>query len=191
MTRAKTNDPAMRDCGVIFDYYDTDKNKFHSYGPAYDSILTHEFRRSARNVMEVGIADGRGLLSWREIFPGAMCVGLDKEPCNCERGPRLEFHVGDQGDRGACLRAVADRQFDFICEDASHVLANNLLTLFYLWPFIRPGGYYVIEEMQDVTQYRDNVEQLFYGARLLDTVGPVGGGNEPLVILHKSGGKRK
>jgi len=68
----KQKESAMRDCGTIFNYYDTDKNKFHSYGPAYDSFLTPEVRKSALNVMEVGIADGAGLLSWREIFPGAM-----------------------------------------------------------------------------------------------------------------------
>ena len=28
MSKAKPEEPSMRDCGTIFDYYNTDKNKF-------------------------------------------------------------------------------------------------------------------------------------------------------------------
>lgn len=171
----------MRPMGVIMNEYGTDKNVHHRYAEVYERLLPD--RSAVKLMMEVGIAEGRGLLAWREICSEALCVGFDKEHCHCERGPRLEFHQGDMRDRSALLRAAAGRQFDFICEDAAHQLDANLLCLFWLWPFLAPGGVYVIEEMQDVNEYRANCS-LFAGCEYIDTAGPYGG-NEPLIALRK------
>jgi trans-aconitate methyltransferase len=182
----------VRSMSTIMNEYGTDKDQHHRYAatyellfPAADELLTGKVGRlQVTHVLEVGIADGRSMLAWREIFPAALIVGMDREPCSCERGPRLEFHQGDQRSRADCLRAAGGRKFDLIVEDASHQLDANLLTLFFLWPWVKPGGCYVIEEMQDVQNYREECEGLFRGCRWTPTPGPYGG-NEPLVILKK------
>ena len=159
----------------------TDKNSNHNYGSSYESLFPD--RDAVELVLEVGIAGGHSMLAWREIFQRATIVGMDIHPCSCERGPRLEFHVGDQRSHADCMRAVNGRQFDFIVEDATHVLENNLLTMFYLWPFVKPGGVYVVEEFANIGSWRENIK-LFRGAELLDTMGPFGG-NEPLLVVRK------
>ena len=144
-------------------------------------------RGDVKLMMEVGVADGSSLLAWSEVFPNARCVGLDVHIADRIAGGRYnntEFHLGDQRSREDCERAAAGRQFDFICEDATHVLENSLLTLLYLWPFVRAGGLYVVEEFANVGALRANVAALWPQARIVDTVGP-SGGVEPLVVFRK------
>lgn len=170
-----------------FDKHGSDKALHHAYHHAYGSLLPD--RDAVKMVMEVGITDGGSMLAWREIFQSAHVVGLDIEPSALQPGPRLEVHLGSQADRGAVLRAATndgrepERRFDLIVEDAAHRLEYNLLTLFWLWPYLKPGGLYVIEEMQDVNSYEANVG-LFRGGYLLHTDGPYGG-DEPLVVIRK------
>ena len=163
----------------------TDRQSNHAYGDAYESLFPD--RHAVKLLMEIGNADGSGMLAFREIFQDATIVGLDIHGCSCERGPRLEFHTGDQRLQESCERAAAGRLFDVIVEDAYHSLDNTLLTLFWLWPFVRPGGMYIVEEWVNVASSRKNIAALFGGTakvQILDTIGP-SGGVEPLVVLRK------
>ena len=92
----------------------------HRYGGAYEELFPD--RSAVKLMLEIGITDGSSMLAWREIFQEALIVGMDIEPCSCERGPRLEFHRGDQRSQQDCERVAANRLFDFICEDATHRL---------------------------------------------------------------------
>lgn len=137
----------------------TDKETNHHYGDTYQRLLECRFDGldKVKLMMEVGVADGSSLLAWRDIFPNALCVGLDihhSDKASDPHDPRLEFHLGDQRSRADCERSAAGRQFDLIVEDATHCLANTMLTLFWLWPFVKPGGLYVVEEWENVDRGR-------------------------------------
>ena len=161
----------------------TDKESNHHYGWAYESLF---FNRDDVNlVLEIGITDGSCMLAWREVFPNALIVGLDIEPSACQRLDRLEFHLGDQRVKADCERAAAGRKFDVIIEDAFHSTDNTLLSLFWLWPFVKPGGIYVIEEWANICSDKTNVLTLWPSARVINTIGP-SGGTEPLVVLRKA-----
>lgn len=182
----------------------TDKESNHHYGDAYEEVLTiqsprddhgnvvravypHSIRNDVRLMMEVGVAGGASLLAWRDVFPNARCVGLDIMPNALHLlhdKERVEFCVGDATSRTDCERAAAGRKFDFICEDATHLAGDSMLTLLYLWPHVRPGGLYVIEEFADILALRQNVLELWPHAEIIDTTGP-SGGSEPLVVFRK------
>ena len=170
----------------------TDKESNHRYGDAYEKLLDRE---SVQLMMEVGIADGSSLLAWRDVFPNALCVGMDIHHSDRAHGDRLEFHLGDQRSKEDCERAAAGRQFDLIVEDATHQLTDTLLTLLYLWPFVRRNGFYVVEEFANAGALRNNLAELWMNhgcgccgdavsVQLVDTVGPFGG-VEPLVVFRK------
>lgn len=156
-----------------------DKESNHSYGDAYDSLLD---RSAVRLMLEVGVADGSSLLAWQEAFPNAVVVGMDIHPAQRWSG---EFHLGDQRSKEDCERAIAGRQFDLIVEDATHGLQNTLLTLLYLWPFVTPGGLYIVEEFANIGALRDNIQALWPDAKIVDTIGPFGG-VEPLVVFRRT-----
>lgn len=184
----------------------TDKESNHRYGDAYEYILsvkedvdlskiptqphikvTGQFRSIRPDVklmMEVGVADGSSLLAWREVFPNATVVGMDTHHSDKAHGERIEFYIGDQCRKEDCDRVARNRLFDVIVEDATHCLIDSLRTLLYLWPRVRPGGVYVIEEFDNVGALRSNILELWPNAQIVDTIGPFGG-VEPLVVLRK------
>ena len=158
----------------------TDKMSNHNYGGAYETLFPN--RSSVKLMMEVGVADGSCLLAWRDIFPSAVCVGLDTHPSDKAHGERIEFHLGNQRSKEDCERAANGRQFDLIIDDATHHIDNTLLTLYWLWPFIRPGGLYVVEEWDNIDRHR--ILSLWPNVWIIDTLGPFGG-TEPLVVFRK------
>lgn len=184
----------------------TDKESNHHYGDAYESLFTlrgvdnallleyptnappgygdTSTRCDVKLVMEVGVADGSCLRAWREVFPNALIVGMDIHHSDKAHGDRIEFHIGDMRSRRDCENAAAGRLFDMIVDDATHHIDANLMTLLYLWPFVRPGGMYVIEEFCDVHDLGKNLKALCPYVEIVDTPGPFGG-NEPLVVLRK------
>jgi hypothetical protein len=169
----------------------TDKQTNHSYGQAYTHIIdslhvgTGDPRGYVKLMMEVGVADGSCLCAWRDVFPNATCVGMDIHHSDKAHGDRIEFHIGDQRVQRDCENAAAGRQFDLIVEDATHRLSSTLLTLFWLWPFVKPGGAYVIEEWDGIDGCKDNIKLLFPNVEIIGTCGPHIE-NEPLVVLRKS-----
>ena len=164
----------------------TDTATWHRYAPVYDSLFPD--RASVLAVMEIGVAEGASIRAWHEIFPNALIVGFDHGPSpTCPRGERLEIHQGSQRDRRAILNAAGERDFDLIIDDASHILADQLCCLFWLWPLLKSGGYYVVEEfdIQDGVGPAGNLASygLLSGCRTITTPSP--NGDELLVVVRK------
>ena len=177
----------------------TDKESNHHYGDTYESLfivkdvksepsntIHMSYPRSRRLevelMMEVGVADGSCLLAWRDVFPNATIVGMDIHHSDKAHGERIEFHLGNASNQADCVRAAAGRQFDLIVDDATHLLEDALRTLFYLWPSVRPGGLYVIEEFYGGPA--ENITAMWPFAEIIPTMGPFGG-IEPLVVLRR------
>lgn len=157
----------------------------HSYGPAYESLFPLSLdRNAARLVLEVGVADGSCLLAWREVFPNAAIVGMDIHQSSKAYGERIEFHIGDQRSKTDCDRVAANRQFDLIIEDATHWIGDNLLSLFFLWPYVAPGGVYVIEEFAVGMSVEKNIKAMWPVAQMLDTYNQRGM-RESLIVFRK------
>lgn len=162
----------------------SDKQSNHNYGDAYESLFPD--REAVKLVLEVGVADGSSMLAFKEIFPNAIVVGMDIHVAQRAVEHGMEFYIGDQRVQEDCRRAANNRQFDLIVEDAYHSVANTMLTLFWLWPFVKPGGLYIVEEWANIGNCRENIKALFANVEIVDTIGPFGG-VEPLVVLRKNG----
>lgn len=179
----------------------TDKESNHHYGDAYDRILTipdatsdlsdtvklrypYSIRNDIKLVMEIGVADGACLRAWREVFPNALIVGMDIHHSDGAHGDRIEFRIGDATSKEDCDRTAAGRLFDLIIDDATHHQKDLLRTLLYMWPYVKPGGLYVIEEFEHVTSLRSNIKELWSNVEIIGTCGPYVQ-DEPLVVLRK------
>ena len=156
----------------------------HWYGDAYELLFASlGGRDSVKLIMEMGVADGACLQAWKEVFPNATIVGMDIHPSERAHGDRIEFHLGDQRSIADCERAAGGRLFDLIIDDATHLIEDTLRTLFYLWPSVRRGGVYVVEEFPAVGTIR-NIIEMWPFAEIVPTAGP-SGGIEPLVVFRK------
>ncbi|MBB6474929.1 class I SAM-dependent methyltransferase [Sphaerisporangium rubeum] len=136
--------------------YGTDKyGTLHWYTPHYARYLAPLRDRPVR-LLEIGVggyqdpaAGGASLRMWQRYFPRGLIYGLDLFGKTGVRGPRIRTLQGDQGDPAA-LRALAAEHgpFDIVIDDGSHLNEHVLLSLRELFPHVRPGGLYVVEDTQ-------------------------------------------
>jgi len=141
--------------------------KGHTTGPGihkwmhYWEIYEEHFKKyclscSGRTVrfMEVGIQSGGSMLMWRHVFgPNLLqLVGVDINAATKaweKFGKNVQVEIGSQEDE-AFLRNLARHHtdgFDVILDDGSHRPVHQFLTFTILWPLVRPGGVYMIEDI--------------------------------------------
>ncbi len=103
--------------------------------------------REPRSVLEVGVKSGGSLLLWSHLWPTLeTIVGIDTSPPDlCH--DKIRLFVADQADRHD-LDAIARRTgpFDLVIDDASHIGELSWSTFQALWPHVRAGGLYVVED---------------------------------------------
>lgn len=123
----------------------------HGYTIEYDRLLS-PMRDKVKSLLEIGVNRGCGLRMWRDYFPNAQIIGLDNSPATLFEEERIKCFEADQSDPASLLTAVAlsgIEEFDVIIDDGSHQLTHQLISLRALHPFVRPGGYYFIEDVTD------------------------------------------
>lgn len=114
-----------------------------------------------RQVVELGLFDGGSSVFWFELFSPQKHVGFDltrREDSDyfkryiARNGlqDRLKTYWGvDQGDARALLRTVGDEfaePLDLVIDDASHFYQPTKASFETLFPLLRPGGLYFIED---------------------------------------------
>lgn len=134
--------------------YGTDKSKDdHNYVALYNLIFG-PIRQQVTSFLEVGVASGQSLQMWRDYFPNAEILGLDCCVANTslvemlEQSPRVKFLNGSsESNSSAALRPLHAESIDILIDDGDHSLAGQQKTLDTLWQYVRPGGYYIIEDV--------------------------------------------
>ncbi|MGG5811696.1 class I SAM-dependent methyltransferase [Falsiroseomonas sp. CW058] len=127
----------------------TDKaSNRHDFLRTYERYLAG-MRDSAAAVLEVGVLDGASLRMWADYFPRAAILGIDVKPERAaHRTDRIGVEIGNAGDP-KFLAAVAGRHgpFDLILDDGSHLWDHQQLAFRRLFPHLRPGGVFIIEDI--------------------------------------------
>lgn len=96
--------------------------------------------------LEVGTAYGDSLSWARKFFPKATIVGVDVvDPI--EKPQDVSFYKINQNDSdGLTLMGKTEAPFDIIIDDASHQAVETLNTFNNLYPYLKEGGIYIIED---------------------------------------------
>ena len=71
----------------------------------------------------------------------------------------INFYV-DSSSTESLKKDIIDKktQFKIIIEDASHMLMDQIISLFYLFPILQSKGYFIIEEL-DFPEKREDMRQ--------------------------------
>ncbi|AYV84295.1 MAG: hypothetical protein Hyperionvirus21_29 [Hyperionvirus sp.] len=133
----------------------------------YDALLDH-IRSKAQKILEIGVFMGASILMWKDYFDNAVIYGLDHferqegigddtnnslnffEILRNKPDPRISLHRVNQSkaeELEEFLNKNIKGTFDVIIDDGSHLMKDQQLTLAHLFPLIRPGGYYIIEDL--------------------------------------------
>ena len=126
----------------------TDKSSdIHNYCVKYEKYLPFK-RHEEINILEIGVLDGKSLLTWKEYFYRAYILGIDINPdCKKYEEPRISIEIGSQDD-GKFLSRTWQQYgpFDMILDDGSHMNSHVIYSFQHLWDSVKPGGVYIVED---------------------------------------------
>jgi predicted O-methyltransferase YrrM len=95
-----------------------------------------------------GYKPGGSLRAWRDFFPNGNILGADIQWDTQFSEDRITTIIADSGNREELDRKLGDeRTFDIIIDDGWHWDENQVKTMRNLWHRVRPGGYYIIEDI--------------------------------------------
>lgn len=134
--------------------FGSDKWGFHWYTPHYERYF-EPYRELAVKVLEIGVggynapdAGGESLRMWKHYFRRGLIYGLDVFAKTGIAESRLQVLQGDQGDE-RFLDSMARQfgPFDIVIDDGSHISRDVIASFNALFPHVRPGGLYVVEDL--------------------------------------------
>ena len=92
---------------------------------------------------------GGDSLMWAEYFPESMIIVTDIHAKSDLNHPRIKFRRGDQGDEAFWNKMLGDfGQPDIFIDDMSHVNSLTIKTFEIVFPMVKKGGLYVIEDIE-------------------------------------------
>jgi hypothetical protein len=146
--------PLGADLDTLAALYGTDKFGEHEYTPVYRELMGASRRKPVR-LLEIGVGGYQGALGgeslrmWESYFRRGRIFGIDLYDKTALSGGRVQVFQCSQVDAPR-LTALATEHgpFDFIIDDGSHENAHQVETFRLLWPFLKDGGAYVVEDVQ-------------------------------------------
>lgn len=129
-----------------------------TYGELFDPLLNN-----AVKMMEIGVCDprfpGGSIKLWDKYFSNLWFVGMDINPDakKYDNIGHLNIFIGDQNSRKDLIECmyIYGTDFDIIIDDGSHVGEHILTSFKTLFPYVKPGGYYIIEDLHCVYTHAD------------------------------------
>jgi hypothetical protein len=133
----------------LADKYKTDKGSIlHHYTEVYEYFF-YPIKSTARKICEIGILEGASLKMFAEFFGKAVIYGIDIKDASQLNSERIRTFVADQSDRKqlAAFINANGSEFDLILDDGGHSMPQQQVSFGYLFKDVRPGGYYIIEDV--------------------------------------------
>lgn len=166
----------------------TDKDRPHNYIKIYDQEMTLKENVS---ILEIGVAAGGSLILWDNYFKDAKIVGIDLYPDLNGIIPddiNYRVHVIDSTDPNDGDWIFNDEEFDYIVDDGSHNIHDQIKTFDNYYPKLKVGGKYFIEDIEVFENVRIMEEHLsnhtykFYDLRHIN-----GRSDDMLFVITKQG----
>lgn len=124
-------------------------HKWLHYLPIYERYFS-PYRGEAVRMLEIGVSGGGSLDLWRRYFgPDAIIFGIDVDPASAAVVfPPNQVRIGSQADPTFLAEVIAELgQPDIILDDGSHVADHQRISFEVLFPHLREGGIYMIEDL--------------------------------------------
>ena len=174
----------------------TDKTFRHGYHWLYGRWFQQYKFKENLAILEIGSQTGESAQAWTEYFGPNTYVDMityggkgdhlkfNNPTVECKRGNTGEDEEGN--DAGQCghihtfycdqsdaekleKEVIAERPegWDIVIDDGSHVPAHNIISFEVLWKNVRPGGIYVVEDIETSYYPKSNIYGYGYEAGIL------------------------
>jgi hypothetical protein len=152
--------------------YGTDKVT-HGFLPFYESFMRDKKDKPV-SFLEIGVFYGASIKMWAEYFsnPESIIYGADwfkglngnkhtfpnpRAVLNEMLDPRIKFVELNQASLDDLNKIKSHKlQLDYILDDGSHLMKDQQQTFIALFELIKPGGYYIIEDLH--TSFEDGYD---------------------------------
>ncbi len=120
-------------------------------------------------LLEIGVGGGESIRTWLEYFPNARVFGVDIvfntnswNTHGTDIHDRYMFCHGNQSDPNwwKGFIKINGGDWDIVIDDGSHVSSDMKTTHFCLWPHLKPGGLYSIEDLNAAPEAKIWLEHL-------------------------------
>ena len=130
----------------------------HGYAKIYEKYLK-EHKDKNLNIIELGSFYGNASAAFYFYFKNSQIYSADINPdMYLYRSKRLKNFFTDTSSRASIEKNILSRniKFDLIIEDASHMLKDQIISLFILFKNLRSGGFFIVEEI-DFPEKREDM----------------------------------
>jgi len=131
---------------------------YHSYHEHYSKRF-NSIRNDVKKILEIGVFRGHSMLMWEKYFPNAQIYGVDIDysPHNfgvnayelCKDKERIhlfEMDACNPTNVETIMNTIGDN-VDIIIDDGSHHPFHQLFSLLYYTEYLKPNGYFVVEDV--------------------------------------------
>ena len=154
--------------GKLFEIFNSDKGLFlktndnkeikaHNYSIFYEKYFKN-LRNKKLRILEIGSHEGKGLAAFYYFFQNAFLIGANINPFQMKfHSKRIDEIYLDVSSKKILenFSNYFKEGFDIIIDDASHNLSDILITLPILFKRLNPGGYYVIEDIDQFKVFKN------------------------------------
>ena len=164
-----SSDPGEgQDLAQLLHRYGSDKDR-NGYAQCYTTLFDR-FQHTPLTMLEIGIGTmipgvhssmqgyalsgykpGGSLRAWRDFLTKGRIIGFDVQPdTQFSDEERIETYLCNSTDLAEVdhkLEQMGNPRFDIILDDGSHIDQDQLKTLANLYPHLKPGGIYIIEDI--------------------------------------------
>ena len=165
-----------KDLNILFEYFNSDKGEYfinqylqpakknkekikaHGYAKIYETVFTN-FKEKNINILELGSFYGNAAAALFFYFDKASIFSADINPDMFKyKSNRItNFFIDSSSEKSLKNDLLSKKNnFDIIIEDASHMLKDQIISLFILFPLVNPGGYFIVEEL-DFPETREDM----------------------------------
>jgi hypothetical protein len=135
--------------------YKTDKVGNHSYAPHY-MLHLQKFKFKKTNLLEIGVGGyddpklgANSLRMWKKYFPFGKIYSVDICEKSFLQESRIKIFQGSQVDKNFMKKVTGEiGDLDIIIDDGSHINEHVIETFEFLFPKLKDGGIYVVEDTQ-------------------------------------------
>ena len=140
-----------KDLNTLAKTHNTDKLE-HGYIKIYEKYF-ESLREKKLQILEIGIADGKSLLTWSDYFENSTIIGIDIHKIDLKKKnldrKNIKVHQGSQSDENFINEITSKYEnFDIIIDDGSHLKKDVIKSFHLLFPHLNNDGLYVVEDMQ-------------------------------------------
>ena len=135
----------------IANHHNTDKGttpfEAHGYTEIYQKYIPAD---KMCTLLEIGVQYGDSIRMWNDYNPQMIVHAIDYNAhlMRYDGNEKFTFHVGNQSDEqfmNGVLEQISD--LDFVVDDGSHYLNDTFSSFTYIFPRLKKGAVYFIEDL--------------------------------------------